>query len=102
MNKSTTAMSSKCSSLQRLRIYLIGKPFCVITDCAVVSSTTPLLPRVARWWLKLQEFDFETIHRAADKLTHADALSRQPYEPARQPDIVTQNIFRVEASEDNW
>lgn len=90
-------------SLQRFRIYLIGKPFKVFTDCAAVSATklsTPLQPRIARWWLKLQEFDFVTIHRPAERMVHA--LSRQPYEPATNPEIVMQNIMRIETSIGDW
>lgn len=92
-------------SLQRFRIYLLGKPLRVFTDCAAVSATklsTPLQPKIARWWLKLQEFDFETVHRPAEKMAHADALSRQPHEPARDPEIVMQNIMRIEVSFDDW
>ncbi|XP_037922966.1 uncharacterized protein LOC119659115 [Hermetia illucens] len=52
-------------SLERFRMFLIGKRFRVITDCAAITSTknkTPLHPHIARWWLRLQEFDCEYIH----------------------------------------
>lgn len=92
-------------SLERFKPYLLGKHFRVVTDCAAVATTkmsTPLLPRIARWWLKLQEFDFDTIHRPAEQMRHADALSRNPHEPARETPTVAEMIFRVEANNDDW
>lgn len=92
-------------SLERFKTYLLGKRFRVVTDCAAVATTklhTPLLPRIARWWLKLQEFTFETVHRPAEQMQHADALSRNPVEPAREPPSVAEKIFRIEANEDDW
>ncbi|CAK9813734.1 Retrovirus-related Pol polyprotein from transposon 17.6 [Anthophora plagiata] len=70
-------------SLERFRVYLLGKHFRIVTDCSGVSSsknTKPLIPRIPRWFLKLQEYDFELVHRTADKIPHADSLSRAPYE----------------------
>ena len=69
-------------ALERFRVYLIGKFFYVVTDCSAVTTTRlkkALWPRIARWWLKLQKFDFELIHRAGIRIPHVDALSRAPY-----------------------
>lgn len=71
-------------TFQRLRIYVIGKPFRLITDCAAITRTrtqTELILRIARWWMKLLEYNFEPIHRAGSRLAHVDALSRAPVEP---------------------
>nr|CAI5855337.1 unnamed protein product [Callosobruchus analis] len=57
-------------SIKRFRIYLTGFHFAIITDCAAVRSTfskRDLLPRVARWWLAIQDFDFEIKHRPGEK-----------------------------------
>jgi len=35
-----------------------------------------LPPRVARWAMALQEFEFKVEHRAGTKMRHVDALSR--------------------------
>lgn len=47
-------------TLQRFRIYLIGKHFTIVTDCNSIQTTkntSPMIPRIARWWLKLLEYD---------------------------------------------
>lgn len=66
-------------SLQRYRIYLIGSHFKIVTDCSAIRYTfakRDLIPRIARWWLKVQEYDFEIEHRPGDSMKHVDALSR--------------------------
>jgi len=35
-----------------------------------------LIPRIARWWLRIQEFDMDIVHRAGTLMNHVDALSR--------------------------
>lgn len=80
-------------SLDRFRMFVLGKAFRVVTDCAAVvttKSTTPLIPRIARWWLNLQEYDFELVHRSGAQLAYVDALSRSPVEPAREAAMVTE------------
>lgn len=92
-------------SLERFRIYLIGKPFNVVTDCSAVSATKlkkPLIPRIARWWLKLQEYDFTMEHRSATRIRHVDALSRSPQLSPRMSDTVADKIFKVEISQFDW
>ncbi|KAL0811097.1 hypothetical protein ABMA28_010365 [Loxostege sticticalis] len=66
-------------ALQHFRHYLIGNKFKVITDCNALKLTQrkkDLLPRVARWWMYLQDYDFEVIYRKGTALSHADYLSR--------------------------
>ncbi|CAH1969923.1 unnamed protein product [Acanthoscelides obtectus] len=68
-------------SIKRFRVYLTGIHFKIVTDCSAVRGTfekKDLLPRVARWWLSIQDFDFEIEHRPGDKMKHVDALSRNP------------------------
>lgn len=65
----------------RLRMYLYGKEFVLITDCEAVRQglqKRQLVPRIARWVLQLQEFNFRVLHRSGKLLPHVDALSRQP------------------------
>lgn len=72
-------------SIKRLRIYLTGLHFKIITDCSAVRLTfskKDLLPRVARWWLTIQDYDFEIEHKPGKKMTHVDALSRNVSDPA--------------------
>lgn len=60
------------------RIYLLGSQFKVITDCKAFEDTMKKkqLPKIARWAMKLQEFDMKVIHRPGTKMQHVDALSR--------------------------
>lgn len=68
-------------SLKRFRIYLTGIPVKVVTDCAALRTTLvkrDLIPRIARWWLAIQDFDLEIEYRPGERMRHADALSRNP------------------------
>lgn len=68
-------------ALQNFRHYLVGLKFSVITDCNALKSTErkkDLLPRVARWWVYLQDFDFSIEYRRGVMMPHADYLSRNP------------------------
>ncbi|CAK1587953.1 unnamed protein product [Parnassius mnemosyne] len=68
-------------SLKRFRIYLVGIPVKVITDCSAIRTTLTkkdLVPRIARWWLTIQDFELEIEYRPDDRMRHADALSRNP------------------------
>lgn len=68
-------------ALQNFRHYLIGIQFKVVTDCNALKSTErkkDLLPRVARWWIYLQDFTFDIEYRKGAMMSHADYLSRNP------------------------
>ncbi|CAH2103297.1 unnamed protein product [Euphydryas editha] len=68
-------------ALKKFRVYLLGKPFKVVTDCSALRSTfekRDLIPRIARWWIALQEFDCHIEYRPGTRMGHVDALSRNP------------------------
>lgn len=68
-------------ALQNFRHYLIGIKFKILTDCNALKATErkkDLLPRVARWWVYLQDFNFEIEYRKGSMMSHADYLSRNP------------------------
>ncbi|KAJ8706078.1 hypothetical protein PYW07_010855 [Mythimna separata] len=68
-------------SLKRFRIYLVGIPVTVVTDCAALRTTLVkknLIPRIARWWLSIQDYDLQIEYRSGDRMRHVDALSRNP------------------------
>ncbi|CAH2094786.1 unnamed protein product [Euphydryas editha] len=68
--------------IKKFRHYLYGIPFKIVTDCKAFEMTLrkkDLTPKVARWVLFLDEYDFEVEHRSGSKMRHADALSRYPY-----------------------
>ncbi|KAL4090673.1 hypothetical protein QTP88_025467 [Uroleucon formosanum] len=66
-------------SIKRFHIYLAGIHFKIITDCNSFRSTLDkqnINPRISRWVLFLQNYDFEISHRPGTKMGHVDALSR--------------------------
>lgn len=69
------------SSLQRFRVYLLGIRFEIVTDCNSLRATfekRDVLPRVARWWNIIQEYDFSIVYKPGKNMSHVDALSRNP------------------------
>lgn len=67
-------------ALRRFRTYLLGIKFKIITDCQALSLTLnkkETNPRIARWVLEMQNFDYTLEHRAGSRMSHVDALSRQ-------------------------
>lgn len=66
-------------ALEKFRTYLLGKKFKIITDCQAFEKTMQkqdIIPKIARWVMQLQDFDYEVEHRAGNKMQHVDALSR--------------------------
>ena len=67
--------------MQNFRVYLLGRPFEVQTDHRSQEWLDRLKtdnPRLARWSLALQPFQFTVIHRPGKVNANADALSRAP------------------------
>lgn len=82
-------------ALDKFRVYLLGRQFTVYTDNRSVSylRTCRLLsPRIARYALAIQEFDFELKHIAGAKNVVADALSRHA---ASRPPTPSDKLFRI-------
>lgn len=91
-------------SLEKFRIYVLGKEFCVVTDCSALqtaSTKRDMSSRIARWWLKLLEFNFKIQHRHGKIMTHIDALSRNPVEVSREIEPASIDIFRIEIDVDS-
>lgn len=68
-------------ALERLRVYLPGIKFKIITDCAAFKMSTEkkdVSTKVWRWISLLQEYDYEIQHRKGARMKHYDALSRYP------------------------
>lgn len=89
-SKTTSAAESKYHSfeletlaiiyaLRRFRVYLEGIPFKIITDCNSLTMTLEkkqVNPRIARWALELENFNYTIQHRGGNSMGHVDALSR--------------------------
>lgn len=86
-------------SLRKYRAYLLGLSFTVVTDCnslKAASTKKDLIPRVARWWLELQDFTIQ--HRPGSRMQHIDALSRNPCVDISDPNI-EEFIMRIEEAD---
>lgn len=91
------------NSLKKFRVYLIGITFKIVTDCNALRSTLTkrdLIPRIGRWWLATQEYDFSIEYRAGSKMSHVDALSRNPVPSSS--DVYEIPILHVNINEDDW
>lgn len=66
-------------SVSHFRPYLYGRKFTIVTDhLPLVWMRTAKDPtsRLARWRLKLEEYDFDVLYKAGKTNVNADALSR--------------------------
>lgn len=66
-------------ALKRFRVYLQGIKFKILTDCNSLTLTLnkkDINPRIARWALDLQSYDYVIEHREGTRMKHVDALSR--------------------------
>ncbi|KAG7309482.1 hypothetical protein JYU34_005450 [Plutella xylostella] len=79
------------ASLNRFRVYLLGVPFTIVTDCNALRTTLSkkdMIPRISRWWLQLQEYNCEIEYRPGSRMTHVDALSRNAIPSDDEPQTV--------------
>jgi len=66
-------------ALKRFHIYLAGQKFKIITDCdsfRLTLNKKDINPRISRWALFLQNYNYEIVHRPGKRMVHVDALSR--------------------------
>jgi len=80
-------------AVQHFRPYLYGKKFKLITDHKPLTWLHKLkdpTSRLARWRIKLAEYDYEIIYKPGKINANADALSRNP----------TTNIYTIHTSYD--
>ncbi|KAK8767927.1 hypothetical protein V5799_005292 [Amblyomma americanum] len=75
-------------TIERLRPFLIGIEFTLVTDCQALvylNATKTLKPQIARWFDMLQEYTFDIRHRPGSKMEHVDAMSRAAVEDPSDP-----------------
>lgn len=72
-------MLAVVKTVERFHIYLYGIEFTVVTDCRALVyaiSKAHLNPKIARWTIRLQNYNFKVVHKAGKQMAHVDALSR--------------------------
>lgn len=68
-------------ALNKWRVYLLGSRFYVYTDhraCSYLNTCRLLSPRITRWVLALQEYDYEIRYISGKENIVPDILSRAP------------------------
>lgn len=93
------------SSLVKFRPYLLGIPFTIVTDCNSLRATflkRDMIPRVARWWSLIQEFDCNVVYKPGTAMSHVDALSRNPIDGDKQGIMPDGEGFTILHITSNW
>ncbi|XP_037942537.1 uncharacterized protein LOC119675411 [Teleopsis dalmanni] len=89
-------------SVDRFKYNIYGKSFTVITDYNAVKlamQKREMIPRIARWWLRIQDYDLIIKHRSEQRMTHVDALSRMPNEDGCDLEEATLRVWKAEITE---
>jgi len=72
------------AALKHFDAYLVGRKFTIITDHKALKYLQTMQnanPRLTRWALATQPFDFTVTHRPGRLHSNADGLSRQAWPP---------------------
>ena len=89
-------------AIGKFRPYLYGRHFRIVTDhCGLcfLMHTKDLVNRLARWSLRLMDYDFDIVYNKGDKHGDADYLSRNPFteekikERERDQHLVVYQLF---------
>lgn len=92
-------------ALIRFRPYVLGLSFTIVTDCNSLRATflkRDMVPRIARWWSLIQEYDCNVVYRSGQGMLHVDALSRNPNTTVDKSIIKEIETYDVLKIDDDW
>nr|XP_056721023.1 uncharacterized protein K02A2.6-like [Euleptes europaea] len=92
------------AGVKKFHDYVYGRPFSIITDhkpllgLFVPDRQTPqiLSPRMLRWSIFLNAYDFRLLHRPGSSIANADALSRLPLKDSDPDPSPAYNVMLLE------
>lgn len=88
-------------SVSQFRPYLYGKRFKLVTDhkpLVWIHTSKDPTSRLTRWRLRLEEYEYEVVHKAGKMNVNADALSRNPCEEVSsgdEPESRPQHVYPI-------
>src|SRR5258705_10720479 len=89
--------------ISQFRHYLYGQKFRIMTDhhglCYLHKCKDPV-GRLARYVLKLEEYQYEIVYKSGKLHLDADALSRAPISPHTQEDEIAKEIPMLTMSQE--
>ena len=91
-------------AVEKFHLYLFGKKFEVVVDHKplkfIFQPQARLIPRIARWQIKLQAYSFDVIYEKGEK-NIADFLSRNGAESTSSSVYVQESMITVEDANGN-
>jgi len=92
-------------AVKHFRPYIYGTKFMIVTDHKpliwLFSVSNDPGSRLIRWRLKLEEYDYEIIHKAGRANANADALSRNVKRNTGEEEEEERNIHLIKDDTDN-
>lgn len=82
-------------SIKRFHIYLQNLKFKIVTDCNSLRLTLEkrdIVPRIMRWAMFLENYNYDVEHRGNDRMRHVDALSRANHILILEDNTFEQNL----------
>ena len=79
--------------VEKFHTYLAGTPFTIVTDNSALTyleTTKSQNAKLARWALRLANYDFRIKHRAGNSHGNADGLTRARQAAAPAKEVTTQ------------